>query len=594
MMGRYGLSFLGLLYGGLTICAQSNDSSQLDVYVADSNILIPLNYANDDTAFENQIITRFQILENIFINDSADWRKINLVDYKIQGTEPIWRNLNTLIGSVGSPLYDPLHGLDTEDHSFSGFLSSRSSSLAFNFRRGPLPMLEWLYSEGHGRGQSFGFRASASANPNEHYDVRYIRTQTRGTLVNESYLRDDLLLKTIALRPKAGLAWKAMVRYQAGESQENGGVVDMSQLDSNRFNWNRELVSTRFSNDVTSLYKSLSWEASISTMKLSESKYQYHLRSSGFLHNRIFDAPSLMINDSLESQKTRTELSISRWSTNDKVYFSLGVQNRIQKRNSIDSSNGIIWDPYLSLRNAVFDFEYRLRSATFDFSIGPVNILKGILFSSMNAKRKLLPFWSGQLRESVSYQSGVVFLKLKKIRLSSSILISQGDNVLTKSINNNDPVWSFREGYNVFRFSIIGDLVKSLKYKLYYSSTSRRDLGIAPYVGELFYSKEWALNPNTSMFFGINATGWAGKWNMPFYIAESGTFAFNNSEMQSDKYLSGLISPFFGVRFKSEAEIIFNFQNMNQGWLPNSVFLVEDYPSPPLSLRITGRWRMFN
>ena len=292
MMGRYGLSFLGFLFGGLTICAQSNDSSQLDVYLADSNILIPLNYANDDTAFENQIITRFQILENIFIDDSTDWRKINLVDYKTQGTEPIWRNLNTLIGSVGSPLYDPLHGFETEDHSFSGFLSSRSSSLAFNFRRGPLPMLEWLYSEGHGRGQSFGFRASASANPNEHYDVRYIRTQTRGTLVNESYLRDDLLLKTIALRPKAGLTWKAMVRYQAGESQETGGVVDMSQLDSNRFNWNRELVSTRFSNDVASLYKSLSWEASISTMKLSESKYQYHLRSSGFLHNRIFDAPS--------------------------------------------------------------------------------------------------------------------------------------------------------------------------------------------------------------------------------------------------------------------------------------------------------------
>ena len=71
MMGRYGLSFLGFLFGGLTICAQSNDSSQLDVYLADSNILIPLNYANDDTAFENQIITRFQILENIFIDDST-------------------------------------------------------------------------------------------------------------------------------------------------------------------------------------------------------------------------------------------------------------------------------------------------------------------------------------------------------------------------------------------------------------------------------------------------------------------------------------------------------------------------------------------
>ena len=593
-MSRYGLNFLGFLFCGFNICAQNTDSSQFDFYSPDSNALYPLYYTNEDTLFENDSTTLFEVLDNIFIDDSTDWRKINLVDYKIQGTEPIWRNLSTLIGSLGAPLYNPLFGFETEDHSFSGFLSSGNNSGAFNFRRGPLPMLEWLYSDGHGRGQSFGFRASASFNRNEHYDVRYVRTQTRGTLVNESYLRDDLLLKTIVFRPNPGLTWKAMVRYQSGESNETGGVVDKSQLDSNRFNWNRELVTTRFSNDVTSFYKSFSWEASISTIELLGSKYQYHLRSSGFFHNRIFDATSLMISDSSGSQKNRTELSISRSSMNDKVYFSLGIQNRLQKRNSIDSSNGIVWDPYLSLRNAVFDFEYRLRSATYDFFIGPVNLFKGILFSSINAKRKLLPFWSGQLQEKVSYQSGTIFLKLKKAHLSSSILISNGDNVLVNSINNNDAVWSLRESYNVLRFAIIGDIVKSLKYKLHYSSVSRLDLGIAPWVGELFYSKEWTLNPKTSIFFGINATGWAGKWNRPFYIAERGTFAFNNSEIQSDKFLSGLISPFVGVRFKSDAEVILNFQNANQGWLPNTVFLVEDYPSPPLTLRITGRWRMFN
>nr|AOE11706.1 hypothetical protein [uncultured bacterium] len=546
-----------------------------------------------DTVFENDS-TSFEVLENLFNGDSSGWRKIDFVDYKIHGIEPIWTNLFTLIGSVGSPSYDPLIGLEAEDHSFSGFLSSRNNSSALNFRRGPLPMLEWLYSDGHGRGQSFGFRASASVNTNEHYDVRYIRTQTRGTLVNESYLRDDLLLKTMVIRPKIGLKWIAFVRYQSGESSETGGLLDKTQLDSNLFNWNRELVTTRFSNDVNSLYKALSWEACMSTVNLSDSKYQYHFRSSGFFHNKIFDAPSLMINDSLESQKSRTEFSISRSGLNEKVYFSLGVQNRLQSRNSIDSANGIIWDPYLSLRNAVFDLEYRPLSASYNFSIGPVNLLKEILFSSINVKRKLPSFWSGQLQENVSYQSGVIFLKQKHTRLSSSLLLSQGDNVLINSINSNDAVWGFREGYSVLKFSIIGDLAKSFKYKLHYSLASRLDLGIAPWFGELFYSKEWSLNPNTSIFFGINASGWAGKWNRPFYIPERGTFAFNNSVIQNDKLLSGLISPFVGVRFKSEAEIILNFQNVNQGWLPNTVFLVENYPSPPLALRVTGRWRMFN
>lgn len=592
-MSRCCLNFFGFLFCGFHIGAQSIDSSEYSIYSADSNSLYSFYDVTVDTVFENDS-TSFEILENLFNGDSSGWRKIDFVDYKIHGIEPIWTNLFTLIGSVGSPSYDPLIGLESEDHSFSGFLSSRNNSSALNFRRGPLPMLEWLYSDGHGRGQSFGFRASASVNTNEHYDVRYIRTQTRGTLVNESYLRDDLLLKTMVIRPKIGLKWRAFVRYQSGESSETGGLLDKTQLDSNLFNWNRELVTTRFSNDVNSLYKALSWEACMSTVNLSDSKYQYHFRSSGFFHNKIFDAPSLMINDSLESQKSRTEFSISRSGLNEKVYFSLGVQNRLQSRNSIDSANGIIWDPYLSLRNAVFDLEYRPLSASYNFSIGPVNLLKEILFSSINVKRKLPSFWSGQLQENVSYQSGVIFLKQKHTRLSSSLLLSQGDNVLINSINSNDAVWGFREGYSVLKFSIIGDLAKSFKYKLHYSLASRLDLGIAPWFGELFYSKEWSLNPNTSIFFGINASGWAGKWNRPFYIPERGTFAFNNSVIQNDKLLSGLISPFVGIRFKSEAEIILNFQNVNQGWLPNTVFLVENYPSPPLALRITGRWRMFN
>jgi hypothetical protein len=36
------------------------------------------------------------------------------------------------------------------------------------------------------------------------------------------------------------------------------------------------------------------------------------------------------------------------------------------------------------------------------------------------------------------------------------------------------------------------------------------------------------------------------------------------------------------------------FQNANQGWIPNTIFLAENYPVAAAAVLFEGRWRMFN
>ena len=155
-------------------------------------------------------------------------------------------------------------------------------------------------------------------------------------------------------------------------------------------------------------------------------------------------------------------------------------------------------------------------------------------------------------------------------------------------------VWTSRDMYNLSRFSIRGIINDLLKYEFHYSSTNGQDIGIAPWFGKILFLKEWSLNNQVTIITGVDACSWAGVWNRPYFIPEKGTFGFDVSQQQKNKRFSGLISPFIGVRFKTEAEFHVNFQNVNQGWVPNTVFLVQNYPSPPLSIRVTGRWRMFN
>jgi hypothetical protein len=42
-----------------------------------------------------------------------------------------------------------------------------------------------------------------------------------------------------------------------------------------------------------------------------------------------------------------------------------------------------------------------------------------------------------------------------------------------------------------------------------------------------------------------------------------------------------------------EAQIGVLAQNANQGWIPNTLFIAQNYPVTPASLRWFLRWRMF-
>lgn len=540
-------------------------------------------------------LTTFYTLDNFLYSPHSKWRLLNRIDERLEKKDPVWGDLSFLISSLGGVSYNPVTITNHEDQSFVSFLSSGFNSNSVGFRKGPLPMAEWLYSAAHGRGQSFGIRASASVNSDHHYDLRYVRSKATGTLIGESYSRDDLIFKNLHINRKIGIRSKGLVRYQVGETNETGGVLDMRQLDSNYFNRNRELAETRWAaNEVISYHESLDWNWVFSSLNKQNNRFQYHFRFDGFNHKRILNLQILDI-DTLQSRKVRSEFSVSgKFFGFEGTNLSVGIQNREQKCNLNDSLIGIKWDPYVVFQSGPLDLEYRLLSNSYNLQIKKLRLLDEKLHSTFKAGARQPPFWSG-LRDYEIYQEGSLVFKYQNLfQIAYSLKFSKGDNILHVNSNSDLGVWTSRDMYNISRFSIRGIMNNLLKYEFYYSSTNGQDIGIAPWFGKILFIKEWSLNNQVTIITGIDACGWAGVWNRPYFIPEKGTFGFDVSQQQTNKRFSGLISPFIGVRFNTEAEFHVNFQNANQGWVPNTVFLVQNYPSPPLSVRITGRWRMFN
>ena len=540
-------------------------------------------------------LTTFYTLDNFLYSPHSKWRLLNRIDERLEKKDPVWGDLSFLISSLGGVSYNPVTITNHEDQSFVSFLSSGFNSNSVGFRKGPLPMAEWLYSAAHGRGQSFGIRASASVNSDHHYDLRYVRSKATGTLIGESYSRDDLIFKNLHINRKIGIRSKGLVRYQVGETNETGGVLDMRQLDSNYFNRNRELAETRWAaNEVISYHESLDWNWVFSSLNKQNNRFQYHFRFDGFNHKRILNLQILDI-DTLQSRKVRSEFSVSgKFFGFEGTNLSVGIQNREQKCNLNDSLIGIKWDPYMVFQSGPLDLEYRLLSNSYNLQIKKLRLLDEKFYSTFKAGARQPPFWSG-LRDYEIYQEGSLVFKYQNLfQIAYSLKFSKGDNILHVNSNSDLGVWTSRDMYNISRFSIRGIMNNLLKYEFYYSSTNGQDIGIAPWFGKILFIKEWSLNNQVTIITGIDACGWAGVWNRPYFIPEKGTFGFDVSQQQTNKRFSGLISPFIGVRFNTEAEFHVNFQNANQGWVPNTVFLVQNYPSPPLSVRITGRWRMFN
>jgi hypothetical protein len=127
--------------------------------------------------------------------------------------------------------------------------------------------------------------------------------------------------------------------------------------------------------------------------------------------------------------------------------------------------------------------------------------------------------------------------------------------------------------------------------QLRYAST--KQLAIAPAFGEALVSYERRLNTRGSgmtVRLEFRGQAWSGGWLRPVWIAEKGIFG--RSEEEDLMPAGGMLHAAVSVQI-GEAQMGVLAQNANQGWIPNTLFIAQNYPVTPASLRWFLRWRMF-
>jgi len=122
---------------------------------------------------------------------------------------------------------------------------------------------------------------------------------------------------------------------------------------------------------------------------------------------------------------------------------------------------------------------------------------------------------------------------------------------------------------------------------------SSRELGLAPGYGEfglVYAAKVPNLYPGMRVQFEFQGQGWTGGWQRPVWVAEKGLFgyAINGVQMPAGGLVHAAAMVYLG-----EAQLGVIAQNANQGWIPNTVFVAQNYPVPPATIRWFVRWRMF-
>jgi hypothetical protein len=122
---------------------------------------------------------------------------------------------------------------------------------------------------------------------------------------------------------------------------------------------------------------------------------------------------------------------------------------------------------------------------------------------------------------------------------------------------------------------------------------SARELGLAPVFSELalvYASKVPNLYPGMRVQFEVLGQGWSGGWQRPIWVAEKGLFghALNGEAMPA----GGLVH-IAALVYLGEAQLGIVAQNANQGWIPNTVLVAQNYPVAPATLRWFFKWRMF-
>jgi len=213
----------------------------------------------------------------------------------------------------------------------------------------------------------------------------------------------------------------------------------------------------------------------------------------------------------------------------------------------------------------------------------------------IEAQRRWALPWEGDAVNFVQRFNTLVQLPLA---VSASAQFSTSDQVLSVvQWDSPDYEWTIRPSWAVLGANWNPKIALSPYWtvqgmvQLRYAST--KQLAIAPAFGEALLSYERRLNNRGSgmtLRLEFRGQAWSGGWQRPVWIAEKGIFG--RSEAEDVMPAGGMLHAAVSVQI-GEAQLGVLAQNANQGWIPNTLFIAQNYPVTPASLRWFLRWRMF-
>ena len=209
-------------------------------------------------------------------------------------------------------------------------------------------------------------------------------------------------------------------------------------------------------------------------------------------------------------------------------------------------------------------------------------------------RRWALP-WEGDAVNFVQRFNTLVQLPLA---VSATAQFSTSDQVLSVGQwDSPEYEWTLRPSWAVLganwnpKISLSPFWTAEGMVQLRYAST--KQLAIAPAFGEVLVSYERRVNTRGSgmtVRLEFRGQAWSGGWLRPVWIAEKGIFG--RSEAEDLMPAGGMLHAAVSVQI-GEAQMGVLAQNANQGWIPNTLFIAQNYPVTPASLRWFLRWRMF-
>lgn len=481
----------------------------------------------------------------------------------------------------------------------------------WRLRKGPLPIADWLGESAHGRGQDFGVTLSASPSYYKHFWVDFRRLQMTGGLATEDHFGDRLQAAFWGRDSANRYCYRVQVESQRSQDGESGGIVNSAQLtDTLQWQPNRALVDTRWSQVDRST------RGFRTRMELIQSSSRLGVRLDYSFSESGFAGPSAGV-DSIQYQSLDLRLVSNRsflWSEPGfrgiseidvlpriRASWSLGLRT-FSARNWQDSAwmdrTGIpAWSPVGTWEWKGRQNDLRLDGDLLGQSIWLRYDRKRAESSwlRVEAQRRWALPWEGDAVNFVQRFNTLVQLPLA---VSATAQFSTSDQVLSvEQWDSPDYEWTLRPSWAVLganwnpKISLSPFWTAEGMVQLRYAST--KQLAIAPAFGEVMVSYERRVNTRGSgMTFRLEFRGqaWSGGWLRPVWIAEKGIFG--RSEAEDLMPAGGMLHAAVSVQI-GEAQIGVLAQNANQGWIPNTLFIAQNYPVTPASLRWFLRWRMF-